>query len=91
MLENTIDKTRPSMVNVSDVTLDKTSASVIDGNRITLQVPDLETLKKARRWLAGAARLLGDASNGCPMVERIACEAATVALMAEVAVLEYSE
>lgn len=59
--------------------------------RIVLAKPDIETVKRARRWLRGAAMLLADASNGSEMIDRIAHEASTLALMAEVAVLEYSE
>jgi flagellar basal body P-ring protein FlgI len=59
--------------------------------RIVLAKPDIETVKRARRWLRGAAMLLADASNGSEMIDRIAREASTLALMAEVAVLEYSE
>ena len=59
--------------------------------RIVLAKPDIETVKRARLWLRGAAMLLADASNGSEMIARIAREASTLALMAEVAVLEYSE
>jgi hypothetical protein len=59
--------------------------------RIVLAIPDVFVLKKARRWLRGSAMLLADASNGCAMVERIAREAATVATMAEAAIIEYEE
>jgi len=59
--------------------------------RIVFAKPDIEAVKQARRWLRGAAMLLADAANGSPMIEQIARETSTVALMAEVAVLEYSE
>ena len=70
--------------NVLTKSLDKSSSSVVGK-------PDVEAIKRARRWLRGAAKLLAEAANGCPMVERIACETQTVALMAEVAACEYSE
>jgi hypothetical protein len=59
--------------------------------RIVLAKPDMETVKRARRWLRGAAMLLADASNGDPLIERLAGEASIVALLAEVAILEYED
>ena len=56
---------------------------------IVLETPDVNKIRQAKKWLHGAAMLLADASNGCEMVERIAKEAQTVALMAEIAQNQY--
>jgi hypothetical protein len=57
----------------------------LDKHKVVVkQKPDMETVKRARRWLRGAARLLADASNGDSAIEHIAREAASVAVLAEV-------
>lgn len=55
---------------------------------IMLANPNVDTVKRARRWLRGAAMLLADASNGDPIVERLACEASTLATVTEIALYE---
>lgn len=56
--------------------------------RIVLNQPDMNVVDQARRWLRGAAMLLADASNGDPVIERLACETSSLALVAEVVVQE---
>lgn len=59
--------------------------------RIVLAKLDIEAVKRARRWLRGAAMLLADASNGDELIDRIADEAAVLANMAAIALHEYGE
>ena len=44
---------------------------------------------RARRWLQGAAMLLADASNGDPVVEKLAHEAMILSSVTEVVAYEY--
>lgn len=68
------------------------SAQTIDNSpRIVLAAPDIDKIKQARRFLRGAAELLADASNGNEFLDRVAGEASTLALMAEIAIHEHSE
>jgi CheY-like chemotaxis protein len=55
---------------------------------IVLANPDLEAVKRARRWLRGAALILHDAANGHETVERIASEAALLADLAAIAIFD---
>lgn len=53
--------------------------------------PDVEKAKLARRWLMGAAKLLADASNGDPVMDRLAREASLLSTVADVVIHEYQE
>ena len=55
---------------------------------IVLANPDVEAVKRARRWLRGAAMILHDAANGHELTERIASEAALLANLADIALFD---
>lgn len=57
--------------------------------RIIPKKPNTEVMMRARRWLQGAAMLLADASNGDPVVEKLAHEAMILSSVTEVVAYEY--
>jgi hypothetical protein len=76
-----LDASMPSVVNPA---LDKMNAGMLTIHRGV----DLETVKKVRRWLRGAAMLLAEAANGDPAIEHIAREVSDAATMTEAAILD---
>jgi len=65
-----------------------TTKAIDKSPSIVLASPDMETIKRARRWIMGAARLLADASNGDSAIERIATEAACLAAVTDVVIAD---
>ena len=74
--------------------IDAASLSVVTKTGIDNQVPivlanpDIEAVKRARRWLRGAALILHDTANGHETIERIASEAALLADLAAIAIFD---
>ena len=56
--------------------------------QLVLAKPDLALMNTTRRWLCGAARLLADASNGDPAVERLACDICNMAQVTAIVIDE---